>query len=157
MNNEIINCKELIGEILGGLYKPEEILSQDLSIIDHEKYQVTFVFPLYERTVEQLYHVSNVQIAAAKTEGLYLAIGCAIKEGLVEGMETYEDFINNRPSYLLYKENITYRKMLEFNKPYALTFSINEIGLKKIRKTFKSVKIKISGFLSGEIELLSEI
>jgi hypothetical protein len=144
----------IIQEILGDLYKPEKILTQSIAF-NNESVKITYSFPPYERTIQSMNHVSMSQMHEAILEGLYCTIGLAIKNRTITVID-FQTFLEKRLDTIYYRENFFFRKMLKANNPADLIFSITDVSEKKLRKTFYSVTIQVSGFIRGETECLLE-
>ena len=146
----------VVKETLGDFYKPEKILAQKVEQIGDGKFKVTFVFPPYERTLKPLDHVSMSQMHEAVLEGLYCSIGQAIKNRAIDTPIDFQSFQTNKPNAIYFRENFSFRKMLEANEPAELTFEVVNVEEKKISKIFYSITVKINGFMRGEVECLLE-
>ena len=146
----------VVQETLGDLYKPEKILAQKVEQIGVGEIKVTFVFPPYERTIQPLDHVSMSQMHEAVLDGLYCSIGQAIKNRAIDTPIDYQMFQAKKLDSIYFRENFSFRKMLESNEPAELTFKVVNVEEKKLRKTFYSVTVQVDGFMRGEVECLLE-
>lgn len=143
-----------VKEILGDLYKSEKILARKVEELETGGVAVTFVFPTYERTIAALDHVSMSQMHEAVLEGLYCAIGTAIKKGEGTLPIDFATFQANKLNAIFYQEKFSFHTMLKANEPAQLTFKVSYVGEKKARREYYSVIVTVDGFMRGEVECL---
>ncbi len=146
----------IVEEFLCDIYKPEKIFAQKIEQKNEGEVSVTFVFPEYERTIRPIDHVSMAQMHEAVMEGLYCAIGHAIRNKYIDAPINYNHFQENKMNSIYFRENFSFRRMLKANEPSELTFKIIKVEEKKIRRSFYSITVQVKGFIKGEVECLLE-
>jgi len=134
------------------VYKEDEVLTTSIEELGEQSYKVTFLFPEYQRSKNPLDHISAVQMQAALIEGLCCVVGCLVKKGTSNFPIDLESITN----FLLYKESITFRKMLKPNEVSQLYFQVGNICKIKLRRNFYSISFTFKGFISGSCEALLE-
>lgn len=149
----ITNLMKLSERILGSLYKPECILTKAVEKTGKGEVKVTYVFPPYHRTLEDLGHIGMSQIQEGIIEGLYCAVGYAIDSGDIETTVSIEKYIRNLAHAIFRHENITFQKMLTAGEEAELIFHINDVQ-QKLRGDYYIVTLDIQGFLRGEVKCL---
>ncbi len=155
--NQPLASRQVIGDALGGFYKAESILAKDVQCIGTNSYEVTFVFPNYERTVSTMGHVSGVQIQAALLEALYCAVAYSIREGTFPASTTLEAFRSKRAEFILSRQDISFRRMLNEGDTGEIRVEIQSLEDTKYRREFKQLNFKVSGIVRGTIECLLEV
>lgn len=155
--NQSSVSRQIIEDALGGFYKPESILAKDVQRIGLNSCGVTFVFPNYERTVSTMGHVSGVQIQAALLEALYCAVAYSIREGTFPANTTLEDFRSKRAEFILARQDISFRRMLNEGDTGEIRVEIQSLEDTKYQREFKKLIFKVSGIIRGTIECLLEV
>lgn len=145
----------IIEEALIGFYKPEHILARSVQTIKPGNVTISFLFPKYERTEDAMGHVSGVQMNAALLEGLYIAVVASIKDGSfpIDSL-TVDRFRQHRGDFILFKQEIRFRKMLQENQCGELSIQVGELGDVKLLRDFKRLTFRVEGFLKGKVECL---
>jgi hypothetical protein len=146
----------VVGEILCDFYHEDKIITQSVEQLAPNEYQITYIFPPYERTKVPLGHVSMVQMHEAILEGLYCTIGSAIKAGFIETSIDFQTFQQLKPEFLYFEENLKFRRLLQPGEPAQLMFTILAVEDIRLVKQFHSVRVGIRGFISGEVNCLLE-
>ena len=120
----LIELTPKVWEILWSLYKTEAIYVKNIEIVWQNTFKVCCKFPKYWLSIEELDHVSNVQIQAALNQALYSAIWLTIRQQWMDSPISYETFLYNRMNVLYRHDERTFTKML---KPWEEAFLILEI------------------------------
>ncbi len=147
--------KPVIELALGGHYKENRFLAKRFER-EGDLYSTTFVFPPYDKVIqgEELDHVSANQI----NEAIIEAILCSLVGSILDGSFTYDVDIGwyseQRPNWITYQQNITYRRMLEAGEEATLSVGNLRTSHRRLRKRFIALTTSISGFVSGESEWL---
>ncbi|MDD5041097.1 MAG: hypothetical protein PHX87_00235 [Candidatus Peribacteraceae bacterium] len=142
---------ELSERILGGFYKRDAIHTKSVQRIGKGTVRVTYQFPSYHRTVEDMGHVGMSQMNEALVEGLYCAIGYAIESGDVQGKMDIASYTRRMAQALFMSQNISFRKMLKPGEEAQLTIEV--VGIQeKMRGKYYAVTLRVQGFMRGEVE-----
>ena len=145
----------LIADALSGFYKPESILARSCVSVPGHGVEVAFLFPAYDRTENSMGHVSGVQMHAALLEGLYIAVAASIREGHFPSSGlSLERFREHRHDFILFKQDITFGKMLREGETGKLLISIHGLADISLMKEFKQLTFKIKGFMKGTVTCL---
>jgi len=142
---------ELINEVLGGFYQPERIHTTHVEPRTNLICDVTFEFPPYERTVQDMGHAGMSQMHEGLVEGLYCVIGNAIRKGAIQKPISFQAFLARRKDALFVRESLTFRRQLREKEPATLTLSITDVQ-RKMRGKYYAVIVAVQGFLRGEVE-----
>lgn len=145
-----------MNSILKDIYHQDTLLTTKVEKIDNRTFEIHFVFPKYLKTVAELKHVSMLQMQEAILEGLTCCGGWVLRENIFSVNFDYDSFKKEGANILLYKENITFKKLLQFNEPAFLEFHFNSVEEIQIKRNFYSFKIGLKGFIVGELECLIE-
>jgi galactitol-specific phosphotransferase system IIC component len=152
----LVNISDLIEVVLFSFYKKEvvhlKMATKKESSVDIE-YNFEFIFKEYTRTLENLGHVSMAQIHEAIMEAMYIIAADFIKNS-TEKIFTIDDFKIKMKNAIYYKEEITFKKMLDQDTPVQLGASIIKFGEKKSKNNFYIMKVSFSGFIKGEVTCL---
>lgn len=144
---------EFVIQVLGGFYKPNEIITQDIQAIGDpldRNFQVTQVYPPYKRTLKPLDHVSGVQMHEALFEAGYCAIALALENRSLPTVPlSIEEFIKQEPRVIFLAENLRYRQMLRANEPTHLSIRIDRFL--KIDPYYVA-RFTLNGYLEGFVD-----
>ncbi len=142
---------ELSEKILGSFYKPEVIHTKAVQKIGKGEITVTYIFPPYQRTLQNMDHVSMTQMNEGLLEGLYSAIGYAIEAGEISAAMDLATYIRSMAQALFMKEEISYRKMLKAGEEAELQIKVVNVQ-QKMRGKYIAVTLTVEGFMRGEVE-----
>jgi len=120
----LIELTPEVWEILWSLYKTEAIYVKNIEIIWQNTFKICCKFPKYWLSIEELDHVSNVQMQAAFNQALYSAIWLAIRQQGINSPISYETFLLNRMNALYRHDERTFRKILKVWEEAFLTLQI---------------------------------
>ena len=155
-NCQQFNSREeqsLLPEVLTRVYKRESLLTYSANYLGNGRATVNFLFPSYSRTVNEIDHVSAMQITGCIIEGWY----CAVEDGLYSGRlpsACTQDWFYSACSmnqWLMTRMDVVFRKTLVYGTITPLDFSIVDVSLQRFRKTLLSVTVSYDGFVSGEM------
>lgn len=150
----IIEITPEIWDIIWTLYKDDQILARKVEVLGENVFKIEFVFPEYNLWKVIPDHVSIVQMQFALVQGLFTAIGFAIKQNGIDSPISYETYILNRPNTLYRRDERTMRRKIKFDERSYLIFKVNPI-IKK-GTTIYSIMIDIvkdkDTFLDGRVE-----
>ena len=138
----------VIDAILKPFYRPDRILAQKVEQIDGKNCKVTFKFPAYGKTIQQLDHVSVVQMQEAVVEGLYIAIGLAVKNNPTLSNLTFEEFEKRLGDVLYVQDEASYRQKLPPESEATLTFKVLDPRLKG---GLTAVTVEVDGFTRRKV------
>lgn len=142
-------------DALTGFYADDQILTRGARRIDSNQFEVSFLFPHYQRTLDSMGHVSAVQMHAALLEGLYVAVAFAIADGSFPAPEAGRNsFRRHRADFILFRQDVTFRRMLREGQSASLTIQIGELGDVTFLNRFRKLSFSISGFMQGTVECL---
>lgn len=141
---------------LGGLFNDSSILAQSVQLLRGSVVRVTFIFPPYLRTVEDLGHISANQINEAIIEGMNCAIAQLIAEDVLDLPVSLNWYRKHWADWIVSRQFIEYRKMLRPYQPAALEFEVSAIERRKFRREFYCLTMAVDGFVRGEIDWLIE-
>lgn len=145
----------LVVQALSGFYKAESILARSCETVPGRGTEITFWFPAYERTENSMGHVSGIQMHAALLEGLYIAVAASIRDGHFPSSGlSMERFREHRHDFILFKQDITFGKMLRENETGKLLIRIEELTDISLMKEFKQLTFKFRGFMKGTVQCL---
>lgn len=150
----IIEMTPEIRDIIGTLYKDDQILAKNVEVLGNNVFKIEFLFPEYNLWKVMPDHVSIVQMQFALVQGLFIAIWFGIKQNGVNSPMSYETYILNRPNTLYRRDERTMRKKITFGERCYLIFKVNPI-IKKWKSIY-SIMIDIikdkDTFLDGKVE-----
>ncbi len=141
---------------LGGLFREESILTRSLRSLAGGVVEVSFIFPDYERTVDDLGHVSANQINEAIVEGMNCSIAQAIAEGRFPLPVDLQWYRAHWSDWIVSRQFVEYRKMIQPAQVARLQFSILGVELKSFKREFYRLTMGLNGFLRGEVDWLIE-
>lgn len=145
---------QIVDEMLGDLYKPECILAQSVEVSGNGEYTITFEFPVYERTINPLDHVSMSQMHEAVLEAAYCVIGDHIKNQKVELPIDFEKFKASKLDAIYAQESFTFKKMLKAGEPAELTCKVSRVMDVTYGREFHGVVLEFDGFMKGSATCL---
>ena len=147
--------RSVIDLALGGHYKESRFLAKGFERVG-DLYCTSFVFPLYDKVIpgEELDHVSANQI----NEAIIEAILCAMVGSILDGSFDYDVDIDwytqQRPNWVTFQQNITYRKLLVPGEEATLRVGNLTTSHRRLRRRFLSFSTSVEGFVSGDSEWL---
>ncbi|MCB0347011.1 MAG: hypothetical protein KDD66_17965 [Bdellovibrionales bacterium] len=141
---------------LGGLFKDNCILAREVKTLRDGVFEVSFIFPKYQRTVDALGHVSANQINEAIIEGMNCAIAQAIADGMFPLGVNLEWYREHWADWIVSRQFVEYRKMLDPFRPVSLSYSLLAVEHKVFRREFYRVTMGLDGFVRGEVDWLIE-
>ena len=110
------------------------------------------MFPEYECTLENLEHVSSVQMCLALNQAFYAVIFTADSKGHLN--EEMKVEANHALSALMTRMKIKFMGELKANQEAELEFTIEAYGKMYYGKPRNFFRITYTGFISGEAEAM---
>lgn len=146
----------LIKDVLGDFYHNDTLLLRSIKQESNNKFMAMYIFDTYQKTIDALSHVSMLQMHEALLEGLYCCIGKVIKDKVFPVQLNYETFLRKRDEAIYYRENLTFKKMLNPGDTACLKFLVKAVSEKKSIRDYYSIIVSVKGFVRGETECLLE-
>ncbi len=150
----IIEMTPEVREILGTLYKEDQVFAKKIEILGNNLFKIEFVFPKFESIKIEWDHVSIVQMQLALVQWLFTAIWLAIRQNGVNSPMSYETYLLNRANTLYRRDERTMRKKLKFNEKSYLIFKLQPV-IKKWKNIYSIITDIIKDkdtFLDGKVE-----
>ena len=144
----VSNCE--IPKVLRTFYHPDALMTTGAVSHGFGRVTVYFCFPTYARSIQDMGHVSSIQITAAVIEGGYCALEDALGSNLLPAPATSEWFYDSLSKWLALRLNILFRKAQNAGEPTSLDFRVLDIGIQRLRRRQLSATIEFDGFCSGE-------
>ena len=153
----LVSGDQVVVAALKNLYKNDRILARSVERLDANSCAVSFVFPAYDKTIEDMGHVSVVQINEAILEAIFCALYLRVSEETLHPDASGDWYLSSMLEWIAFSQNVTYRKMICDGQNSSIIVSGLSLGEKKIRKQFLSLTGELSGYVSGDFEWLLPI
>lgn len=121
---DIIEMSPEVREIIGSLYKEDQLLAKSIEILWDNVYKIKFFFPEYKLSKDKLDHVSINQMGQALVQWLFLSFGLSIKQNWANSPMSYDTFLLNRNNALYRRDQRTMRKKLRSEEDAYLIYQV---------------------------------